>query len=59
MAYDLWCRVDGCSFEMTDVPTIEEVYDLQDEHVEAYGEHHRLEFDRIESEMAAGDDDDD
>ena len=58
MAYDVWCSIDGCSFEETDISNIDEVYDIQDEHGKAYGEHHLLEFDRIESEMAADDDDD-
>lgn len=59
MPYDVWCSVDDCLFSESRIDAIDEVYDLQDEHVDRYGDHHLLEFDRAEAVAMDDDYDDD
>lgn len=50
MSYSVRCGVDKCPFEERTMEDLDSVYALQAEHQEQYGDHHILEFDRLEAQ---------
>ena len=48
MPFDVQCSVSDCPFERQSVESLEEVFDLEDQHKEENGDQHRFNFERVE-----------
>ena len=54
--FTVWCNIEGCPFEETEVSTVEEAFDLHDAHTVQFGDLHALEFERISVAVEVNDD---
>lgn len=48
MSYQVWCSIENCPFESRSVESLDEVFDLEEQHRRKSGDHHRFEFERVE-----------
>lgn len=46
MSYLVGCSITGCPFGNRSVESLDELFDLEEQHMGDYGDHHRLEFER-------------